>query len=282
VEVPHPRVPRAEEIEAAAAASTLRSGPAFSVLADADELRFREEVEPGLRGAGDVVPWLVRKELPHRLADTLQRAGVMPAGTVVELGAGSCWLSGMLARFPQVDRVLAVEFSRRRLEELAPVALAALGAPATKVERVLADFNQPGVPPASADLVATDAAFHHASDPGGLARVAHELLRPGGTVLLFREPTLAVLRRTRDHGVEGEHGEFEHEYTARGYLDHLYRAGFQAPRAVPVAGGFRRRRQRWAGRRPLAWLNGIAFAEYAYVARRSDVSCPTAHAQPAL
>jgi len=268
VEAPHPRVPSAYEVAAAAAASALRTGPAFSALADPDELRFREEVEPGLNRPEDVVPWLQRKELPYRLADTLRRARVAPAGTVVELGAGSCWLAGILARRPQVERVVAVEFSRRRLVELAPVALAALSAPAAKVERVLADFNEPGLATASADLVVTDAAFHHASDPSSLARVAYDLLRPGGTLLLFREPTLALLRRTRDHGIEGKYGEFEHEYTVRGYLNHLYGAGFRTPSAVPVSGGFRRRRQRWAVHPPLAWLNGIVFAEFSYTARR--------------
>jgi SAM-dependent methyltransferase len=255
-------------VAAAAAASPLRTGPAFSALADADELRFRDVVEPGLAGPDEVVPWLERKELPQRLADTLERTGLRPAGTVVELGAGSCWLAASLARLPEVGRVVAVEFSRRRLEELAPVALAALDAPEGKVERLLADFNHPGLPADSADLVVTDAAFHHAGDPAGLARVAHGLLRPGGHVLLFREPTLSLLRRTRDHGVEGLHGSFEHEYTPRGYLGFLRAAGFEDARATPVAGGFARRRQRWAARPPLAWLNGIAFAEFSYTARR--------------
>jgi SAM-dependent methyltransferase len=255
-------------VSAAASVSPLCAGAAFSTLADAEELHFRDVVEPGLGGADDVVTWLERKELPHRLADTLERTGLRPAGRVVELGAGSCWLAASLARRPEVERVVAVEFSRWRLEKLAPVAIAALGTPGEKVERVLADFNDPGLPAGGADLVVTDAAFHHASDPARLARVAYELLRPGGHILLFREPTLALLRRTRDHGVEGRHGSFEHEYTVRGYLDFLRAAGFQATRAVPVAGGFRRRRQRWAARPPLVWLNGIAFAEYSYIARR--------------
>jgi SAM-dependent methyltransferase len=268
MEAPRPREPTPDEVHAVSAASPLRIGPAFSALADADELRFRDVVEPGLAGPDEVVPWLERKELPRRLADTLARTGLRPAGVVVELGAGSCWVAASLARRPEVERVVAVEFSRRRLEELAPVALAALDAPGGKVERVLADFNDPGLPAGGADLVVTDAAFHHASDPARLARVAHGLLRPGGHILLFREPTLSLLRRTRDHGVEGRHGSFEHEYTVRGYLDFLRAAGFQAARAVPVAGGFRRRRQRWAARPPLVWLNGIAFAEYSYTAQR--------------
>lgn len=260
------RVPDADEIARATAASPLTAGPAFSELADGAELRFRDEIEPQLRGDG-VVEWMRRKELPRQLADVLRHTGVRPAGTVVELGAGTCWLSATLACEHAVQRVVAVEFSRHRLEQLAPIAIAALGAPAAKIERRQADFNAPGLPAGDADLVVTDAAFHHASDPAHLAGVAFDLLRPGGTILLFREPTLALLRRTRDHGVEGEYGTFEHEYSARGYERKLRAAGFEAVRriAAPGATGSRGRMLR---RPPLSWLNGIAFADYAYVGRR--------------
>jgi SAM-dependent methyltransferase len=253
------------------AASPFVTGPAFTARADADELHFRDEIEPELRG-DDVVGWLERKELLPRLAHVLDRAGVTPSGTVVELGAGTCWLVGALATLPGVERAVGVEFSRRRLEELAPVALAALRAPAERVERRLADFFASGLPSSSADLVVSDAAFHHASDMDELARVAHDLLRPGGAVLLFREPTLALLRRRRDHGAEDEHGSFEHEDTARGYERRLRAAGFTEVRRVPAAGSFRGAKARAILRPPLAWLNGIAFAEYAYVGRRSSRS----------
>lgn len=242
-------------------------GPSFSAIADADELRFREEIEPELRGA-EVARWIKQKELVPKLQLVLDAARLAPHGVVVELGAGSCWLGALLARRPEVQRVICVEFSRRRLQELAPAAIAALGAPAGKVERLLADFYAHGLPAASADLVVTDAAFHHAAEPARLARVAYELLRPGGVCLLHREPTLALLRRTRDHGVEDEHGAFEHEYTARGYLAHLRAAGFHDARKVRAAGSFRGVKARALLRPPLAWLNGIAFAEYGYVATR--------------
>jgi SAM-dependent methyltransferase len=254
----------------AAGRSPFRVGPAFTTLADDDELRFRDEIEPALRG-DRVEDWLARKELVPKLEAVLRNAELAPRGVVVDLGAGSCWLGAALARHAEVERVLCVEFSRRRLEELAPAAIAALGAPAEKVERVLADFYAPGIPAGTADLVTTDAAFHHAADPARLARVAFELLRPGGAVLLHREPTLALLRRTRDHGIEDEHGAFEHEYTARGYLRFLRDAGFAQARKVPAPGGVRGLRARALLRPPLSWLNGIAFAEYAYVARRPPI-----------
>jgi SAM-dependent methyltransferase len=266
------REPQPEEVARAAAASPLVEGPAYSALADDDELRFRDEIEPELRGDG-VVAWMRAKELPRKLDHVLRAAGLRPAGTIVELGAGTCWLSATLACEPGVERAVAIEFSRHRLEQLAPVAIAAVGAPAAKIERRRADFNAPGLPEGCADLVVTDAAFHHASDPDHLASVAFALLRPGGTILLFREPTLALLRRTRDHGLEGRHGAFEHEYTARGYERKLREAGFEGVRRVAALGATGRR-GRMLMRPPLSWLNGIAFAEYAYVGRRAASDTP--------
>lgn len=251
---------------AAARSPLVRAGP-MSELADRDELRFREEIESYPDPLRDVPRFIEGKELPRRLTYALERARLRPAGRVVDLGAGVCWLSAMLARRPEVEHVTAIEFSERRLAELAPIALAHLAAPAEKVERRIADFYAHGLPDRSVDWVVMDAAFHHAPDPIRCGRVAFDLLRPGGRFVLLREPTLSLLRRRRDHGVEDAHGSFEREHHARGYLRALQEAGFLASRH-PAAGGFRTRRQRYILRPPLRWLNGIAFAEWTYVGLR--------------
>lgn len=242
--------------------SAVRDGGPLSPLADRDELRFREELEP----EADIVAWIHRKELPQKLEYALRRARIEPRGTVIDLGAGYCWMSAELAKRPAVERVIAIEFSRRRLER-APVAIAHLGAPAEKIERVVADFYAPGLGDEVADMVFMDAAFHHASDPGRLARVAYDLLRPGGIFVLHREPSLALLRRSRPHGIEGEHGHFEHEYYPREYLTFLRGAGFDA-RRVPTPWTFRRRLARAWMRPPLSLLNGIAGSSYTYVGHK--------------
>jgi SAM-dependent methyltransferase len=261
-----PQTPSPEAVAAAAAGSPFEVGPSFSALADADELRFRDEIEPGLKSE-DLPGWLERKELLEKLDYALGAVRLKPAGTIVELGSGSCWLSAALSRLPGVERTIGVEFSRHRLEALAPTAIAALGASPEKVTRRLADFNDPGVPAHTADLVIFDAAFHHAADRAHLAKVAWQILRPGGQILLFREPTIALLRRNRDHGVEDDYGSFESEDTRRGYLRTLRDAGFSDARAVAAAGSLRERA--FLLKPPFRWLNGIAFAEYTYVARRA-------------
>jgi len=252
---------------AAADRSPLREGPPPSDLADRDELRFREQIEAYPDPPRDVVRFIESKELPRRLEYAFAEAGIEPHGVVVELGAGTCWLAATIARLPRVERVIAIEFSRRRLELLGPVALAHLGAPAEKVERVVADFYNHGLGSEVADMVFIDSAFHHAADPVALAGAAFELLKPGGLFVLLREPTLSLLRRRRRaHGAEDEHGSFEREYLASGYLRYLRAAGFEASKHR-ASGGWRTRRGRLTMRPPLKWLSGVLFSEYTYVGR---------------
>ena len=247
----------------AAARSPLVRGPAFSEHADESELEFREEHEP-YDGLEVAEIFFRRKRVLDYLDFALARTGIEPAGSVVELGAGSCWLSAALSCFPAVERVVAVEFSERRLVSFAPVSLALLEAPAEKVERRVADFYRHGLEPRSADLVVLDAAFHHASEPRRLADVVFDLTRPGGSALLLREPTLTLLTRSRTHGIEAAHGDFEHEYRRAEYVDFLEEAGFKA-RSVGVrwfhASGLRRALYR----PPLTWLSGPLRGQYAYV-----------------
>jgi hypothetical protein len=116
-------------------------------------------------------------------------------------------------------------------------------------------------------MVFTDASFHHAAEPVRLAQVAYRLLRSGGALVLFREPTLSLLRRRREHGVEGEHGSFEREYSPDAYLKFLRRAGFRASK-FRAAGGFSTIRSQTIPRPPLSWLNGVLFSEFTYVGRK--------------
>lgn len=267
LELPAARgIPTSEEIAEVARRSPLRER-ALTEHADLDELRYREEVETFAEPIAHLIDGLRRKELLRKLADALDRTGIAPRGVVAEFGAGSAWLSAALARFPEVERVIAVEFSRRRLVELAPAAIAYLGAEPEKVERVVADFYDPGIEPGSLDLLVMDAAFHHAAEPQLLASHMAELLRPGGTLLLFREPTLSWLVRDRGKTVEDEHGDFEHGYTWRGYTGFLERAGLRASK-VPAVHSFTALRDRARMHAPLSWLNGTLYSNFTYVGRK--------------
>lgn len=260
-------IPAREAVAEAGRDSPILEAAPFTEAADRQELAFREEIEPYPDPMSDVPRFVESKRLLEYLPIVLGVAGVVPRGVVVELGAGVCWLAAALARHPEVERVIAIEFSRRRLRDLAPIAIAHLGAPAHKVERVVGDFHAPGLPNSCADLVVTDAAFHHASDPVQLTQVAYRALRPGGAFLLMREPTTTRLRGARDHGVEEQHGSFEHEYSRCEYLSFLREAGFEA-RSYAAPGNLGTLRGRIVLRPPISWLNGIAFSEYVYVGHK--------------
>jgi len=262
--------PSDRRIADSAERSPLRAEPGVSELADLDELDFRENIEPYESGLEAALGFIRRKRLLEYLDHALDRTGVVPSGVVVELGAGSCWLSAALACLDEVDRVVAVDFSRRRLTTIAPASIALLEAPPAKIERRIADYYATGLDPESADLVVMDAAFHHASDPARLARVVFDLLRPGGTLLLLREPTLTSLRRSRDHGLEGQHGNFEHEYHEGEYLAFLRSAGFDASR-VAVRSSYPSRWRRTLYRGPLALLIAELRGSYVYVARKPSL-----------
>lgn len=262
-----PRMPAAEAVGVAGSDSPLRAGPPFSESVDLEELAFREDAEPYPEPLHDVPRFIDSKLLPEFLERVLRTTGIAPKGVVVELGAGVCWLAAALAGRPEVARVTAVEFSRRRLQDLAPIAIAHLKAPAGKVERVVADFHAPGLEDGCADLVVTDAAFHHAANPGRLAQVAYRALSPGGIFLMMREPTVTRIRSRRDHGLEGDYGDFEREYSRSEYLSFLRRAGFEA-KSYAAPGNLGTWRGRAILRPPFSWLNGIAFSEYVYVGRK--------------
>lgn len=261
------RGPRDRRIANAARQSPLRTETSVSGLADLDELRYREDVEPYANGLDASLGFIRRKRLLEYLDNALDRTGVVPSGVVVDLGAGSCWLSAALACLDEVERVVAVDFSPRRLTEIAPASIALHQAPAAKIERRVADYYQTGLEREVAELVVMDAAFHHASDPTRLAEVAFDLLRPGGTFLLLREPTLTRLHRSRDHGLEGRYGDFEHEYHEREYLGFLQSAGFDASR-VAVRSAYPSRWRRALYRGPVALLIAELRGGYVYVGRK--------------
>jgi SAM-dependent methyltransferase len=258
--------PAPDAIAEAARRSPLREGR-LTEHADLDELRYREEIETLADPTRQILEWMGKRELLPKLEDALARSQIEPRGTIVELGAGSAWLSAALARSPSVERAIAIDFSRDRLVNRAPVAMAILDAPPEKVERVIADFYDPGLPDGSADLVVMDAAFHHASEPQLLADKIAALLKPGGHAMLFREPTLSLLRRKRERTVEDEHGEFEHGYDWWDYLRFLRRAGLEA-RKVRSTHSFTAARDRLRLRPPLSWLNGTLWSVFTYVGRK--------------
>ncbi len=100
--------------------------------------------------------------------------------TVADLGAGEGALSLLFAR--HCRKVIAVDNSEKMVEYGSALAKEHGVA---NLEYRLGDLEEPPIPPASVDLVLLSQALHHAGNPARAIAAAHEILRPGGRLLIL-------------------------------------------------------------------------------------------------
>src|SRR5271166_4701091 len=105
---------------------------------------------------------------------------ILPPLAVADLGSGEGLLSELLAR--RAKKVIAVDNSEKMVE---------FGANKAKknglknLEFRLGDLENPPVESQSVDLVILSQALHHAADPARAIASAHQLLRPGGELMVL-------------------------------------------------------------------------------------------------
>lgn len=164
----------------------------LSELANRDELRYREEVQARTDSPESFVR-KIRQSGRLQLLPHLRACGLVePAGQVLEIGAGSGWLSAQLSLVPAVERAVATDFSPRLVREVMPVVADDLGADRAKLTHETADFHALPFPPGSFDFVFADSALHHATDVTRVLREARRVLRPSGRLIALREPVRPV------------------------------------------------------------------------------------------
>jgi hypothetical protein len=100
-----------------------------------------------------------------------------------------------------------------------------------------------------------------------MGRVLFDLTKPGGAVMLMREPTLNFLKHTRDHGITDDYGNFEREYYRPQYLAFLREAGFDA-RAVGVRWFHSSRWRKAIYHPPITHLSGVLRGHWVYLGRK--------------
>lgn len=108
-------------------------------------------------------------------------------GVGADLGGGVLWALPHILRYPSVDRVYGVEYSRHRLTRIAPAILRHYDVPGEKVVLALGDFHRLSLPDASLDFVFMCATFHHSDHPEALLREMRRVLRLDGLAILTGE-----------------------------------------------------------------------------------------------
>lgn len=105
------------------------------------------------------------------------------SGNGLEVGAGPGTFSSVLASFPEVDKVYALEVCAPIVELLAPkIARSVLGDQEHKVVGVVGDFNHIELPDQSLDFIFDFFSLHHSSDLHVTLTECARVLKPGGFI----------------------------------------------------------------------------------------------------
>ena len=142
----------------------------------------------------------LEQSLEHKgLVDELKAAqellasrGRPLAGVGADLACGIAWAVPHLLAVPEVEMVYAVEMSRHRLLELAPLLLEHVNVAEDRVVLCLGDIRHLRLADASLDFVLLSQSFHHMSDPHDLLRELRRVIKPAGSVIIIGEEPVVI------------------------------------------------------------------------------------------
>jgi SAM-dependent methyltransferase len=194
-------------------------------------------------------PWLNVLEqcepgVPPALDFALTDPTVAPLvrGRVIDLGAGTCWVTARLSKLERVEHVVALDTSERFLTDVGTNVIRHYGGVADKISFAIGSFNDIPFPAASFDTVCLVAAIHHSLSPIKTLLEARRVLKPGGALLVIESPSSVLqIRQRRLHSIaiSRSSGATELCYT-KGELEYMLRhAGFDAVTFHPVAANTR-------------------------------------------
>lgn len=147
-------------------------------------------------------------------------------GACLEIGAGTGWTTARLSGLP-VETITAVDFSRHRIEVLAPRVLRLMGGNPAKVRFVSADIFALELPPGEFNAVVLNQAFYMFSPLQRLAEMLFAWLKPGGVAIISCDIFCQDPPRPPVRDASGRYS-----YAHQDYREALEAAGF----AVQVQG----------------------------------------------
>jgi len=158
------------------------------------------------------------------------------SGRSLDLGGGSGWLAGELARRGFEAVSLDIEDPWDRAAQIAEgtssrgfelVTDAASETDVAGVDFVVADMERLPFADASFDLVTISAALHHSDDPVRTLQEAARVIRPGGVLLALNEPVRGLFRDASPILGGRASAAGEHMYSARAYIGFFRAAGLK-------------------------------------------------------
>jgi ubiquinone/menaquinone biosynthesis C-methylase UbiE len=222
-----------------------------------------EASHPGEEFASDAA-WLrcVKEDFPKFIPFLTQQCGLEFRGRILEIGAGSAWLSAELSKLPHAVEIIATDASARLLKVQAPKIFKLLKANEAKITRMPADFGKLDFPNNHFDVVVCADALHRAVNVLRVLREVRRVLKPGGIFVAIREPVrpLVKFRSSAEKLAKGK-------IAPAGYAVSEYREFFEHAnlklelKRVVLSRGFKYYFDKA--------VNGLTHARYAFVATKA-------------
>jgi SAM-dependent methyltransferase len=113
---------------------------------------------------------------------------------VLDLGAGTGWLSAYLSRFDQIAHIEALDSSRSNLEVMLPGVIERMGGVASKIRPIRGLFTPLLVEDGAYDLIVASSALHHAPRLTDVLQECRRVIKPSGAMVLLNETPLGTAR----------------------------------------------------------------------------------------
>lgn len=232
----------------------------LSSYANPKELWYRNVVQPQEETYSSPEKWIQKIRGSGRLSllpYVEREGGLHLRGSILECGAGSCWLSAELSKRPHVDKIVALDFSEHLLNEVAPHVIQALGGEMRKIERRLGDMHVLPWGVNSFDFVFLDSTLHHTNFPVRVLCEIHRVLKKNGALICLREPVRPKINWHRPESMDAlrvkKLGVIEKHLSRDELIRWFTQAGFLA-NFIPVTflGGFKGK----LSRRANPWWRG--------------------------
>ena len=186
--------------------------------------------ESFLKECKDPVAWL-NSDLTHWRKSILEKFEILLGraifGSVLEIGAGTGWCSGVLSRRASVKEVFALDYDPVSVNALMPFIHDCIGADKKKIRRVIGSFNK--IPlEEHFDLIVAMGALHHSKALPTTFVECFKALKPGGHLLAsdMCEPDFAQqheLRFKKQAKAAELSAKYRRTVSCDGLQDHFYR-----------------------------------------------------------
>jgi len=113
---------------------------------------------------------------------------------ILDLAAGTGWLSAYLSQFNEIAAIDALDSSRSNLEVMLPGVVERMGGIASKIRPIRALFTPLLVEDATYDLIVASSALHHAPRMTDVLQECHRVVKPSGAMVLLNETPLGTAR----------------------------------------------------------------------------------------